>query len=125
MKSFSVRTQGLTQVLSKIERYDKRISDGIDDELTTAANNVAESARANAPKGGGNYKVLLGIANITSDIYAHTSKKFSKKVGVNNPIAAYVEFGTGSRVFQGSFSFSPEQKDFARLFYVSGKGRTP
>lgn len=116
MKTFSIRTKGLQQVLSKWDRLHKDKVDAVDNELSIAARNIEASARSRAPRGKG---------NLAGRIHAETGQRFRKAVGVNDPIAAYVEFGTGVKVFKGTYSFSAEQKDFAKLFYVSGKGRSP
>src|SRR5688500_4218860 len=113
MKTFTIKTKGLDSVLRNAEKIAKDKAHGIDTELDTAAINIHSDARGR-PKG-----------NLASQIYSDTSKRFSKSVGVGNPIGAYIEFGTGQHVFKGPYSFTPEEKQFAKQFYVSGKGKTP
>lgn len=112
MKTFTIRTKGLDNVLRNINRSSKEFARKVDNELDVAARNVASEARSRA-KG-----------SIASSIYANTSQEFRKTVGSSNPVAAYYEFGTGQFVFKGAYTFTPEEKQFAKLFYVSGKGTT-
>jgi hypothetical protein len=112
MRTFTVKTKGLDSVIKRFEQTNRKLAAQIDDEMDIVARNVAAEARANS-KG-----------SIAAQVYADTSQKFRKAVGNSNPIAAYVEFGTGRNVFQGSYSFTSEEKRFARQFYVSGKGTT-
>lgn len=115
---FNVEIQGLTQVLSKIEAYSKELADGLDEELSLAAENVANMARVRAPKGRSGQLA----ASITADI----GQRFSKTVSVPVLYAPYVEFGTGLKVFKSpSFNFTPEMKAYAMEFYVSGLGKEP
>lgn len=113
MKTFTLRTQGLDKVLRNAEKWAKDKTDKVDRELDTAVQNIAADARSRS------------AGSVSGNISADTSQKFRKSVGVNNKIGAYVEFGTGSKVFQGPYNFTGEERRFARLFYVSGKGKTP
>lgn len=110
----SIRIEGLEKVLRKIDKMDKFASTTIDLELDRAADNVLRDAKANAPRG--------RRQRIVNSLYAN-KMKFRKTVGAGAKFAAFAEFGTGSRVFKGSYSFTPDEKAFARRFYVSGKGR--
>lgn len=112
MRAFTIKTRGLEQVLTNMAKMNSRIAEGIDDELDIAARNVEAEARTRA-KG-----------RIASGIHADTRQKFRKTVGSTDPNAAFVEFGTGPFVFAGAYSFTADEKKFARLFYVSGKGTT-
>ncbi len=115
--------EGLESVIKNIEAYSIELGTAVDEELSTGAINIAERARADAPIGKtgalGNY------------VKASTGEKYNKTVDVFAPYAAYVEFGTGSRVFESilgankGFQFSDDMKEFAMEFYVSGKGRMP
>lgn len=116
---FKTTIQGLAQVLKKIESYDKKLATDVDDILSEGANNIARSAAARAPKG----KSGALAASISSD----TSMKYRKSVSVGVSYGPFVEFGTGSKVFdtKGGFTFTPEMRTYAMDFYVSGKGRLP
>lgn len=119
MIKFKAKISGLSQVLKQVEAYSKNMADEIDNELSVAAQNVASRAAVYAPVG--RTGALGGFIN------ADTSKRFDKTITAHAPYAAYVEFGTGSRVFEANsgFMFTPEMKEFAREFYVNGMGRMP
>lgn len=113
---FNVEIKGLNQVLSNTEKYSKDLANGIDQELSTAAENVAVMAKVRAPKG--------RTGELVSSISANISTKFSKSISASAPHAPFVEFGTGVRVFKTpEFNFTPEVRAYAREFFVSGKGR--
>lgn len=116
---FTVKIQGLESVLKKIERYDKALGEGVINELSQGAKNIAAVAKVNAPTG----KTGALAASGGFDI----SQPYRKSIFFTAPYAPYVEFGTGSKVFQSvnGFAFTPEMKDFAREFYVNGMGRMP
>ena len=114
---FKAKIEGLNDVLKKIEQYDKALAEGVDLELTEAAVNIANKARVAAPKGNSGQLA----ASIGSDV----SRKYNKSVFASAPYSAYVEFGTGAKVFKGPFQFTPSMKAYAREFYISGKGKLP
>lgn len=116
---FKIKIHGLSEVLKRIESYDKKLADGVDDILSQGAVNIAETARLRAPKG--------KSGALSASIMADTSMKYRKLVSVGVSYAPFVEFGTGSRVFdtKNGFTFTKEMRDYAMDFYVSGKGRLP
>lgn len=115
---YKVELKGLQQVLANIEKYSKDLADGIDQDLSTAAESVAVMAKTKAPIG--------KTGALGEYIRADVSIRFQKTVTVYAPYAAYVEFGTGVKVFKTpEFNFTPEMKAYAMEFYVSGKGREP
>lgn len=119
MIKFKTKIEGLEEVIRRIEDYSKTMGDDIDEELSVGAQNIAQRARQDAPIGRtgalGNY------------IRASVTERYNKQVEAFAPYSAYVEFGTGSRVFEAKsgFMFTPEMKEFAHEFYVNGKGRQP
>jgi hypothetical protein len=113
MRSFSIKTRGLDSVLRNHQRLSKQKVQQVDDLLEQAAREVYNEAKSKA-KG-----------SVAASMFIDTSLNMRKKVGNTSPIAAYVEFGTGKNVFKGaSYSHTSEERKFARLFYVSGKGTT-
>ncbi len=114
---FKAKIEGLSSVLRKIESYDKKLAVDVDVILSEGMNNVAINAAILAPVGKSG--ALGGY------IKADTSVKYHKSVTVYAPYAAYVEFGTGSRVFDSPFQFTPEMKAYAMDFFVTGRGRMP
>lgn len=117
MGAFKAEIKGLQQVRQRIEKFSKALSDDVDEILSEGAHNIAEAARNNAPKG--------ATGALKASISADTTEKWNKTISANVPYAAYVEFGTGSHVFENKigFDFAPEVKAFAEEFYVNGKGR--
>ena len=116
---FQAKIQGLASVIKKIEAYDKKLGEGVSIELRTAVDNAATTARSLAPTGATNL--------LRSSIGSNEIDKYNKSFFANAPYAAYVEFGTGSMVFKAKsgFMFTPEMREFAKEFYVNGKGRQP
>lgn len=119
MIKFKAQIKGLKEVIQKIEAYDKKLGNDVSTELDNGARNMASMAKAMAPMGrAGALKSTIGFSSLD---------KYNKEVFANAPYAAYVEFGTGSKVFQAKsgFMFTPEMRTFAMEFYVNGMGRMP
>lgn len=114
MATFKANIQGLGSVLNRIKQYDEALATGVDDILTDAAVNISTQAKATVAKD------TQALAN---SIGVDVSQKNSKVVGTDLVYGAYLEFGTGEFVFDGPFNFTDEQKQFAKQFFVSGKGR--
>jgi hypothetical protein len=113
---YYVEMNGLEKVLKNIEKYSKELADGIDDELSEAAQKVAVGAIFRAPMG--------RSGALKGSIRADTTIRFNKTVSAGISYAPYVEFGTGARVFKTPlFNFTSEMRAYAMEFYVSGKGR--
>ena len=112
-KGFTIQVKGLSQVLRNIERYDRKVAEVVDNELSKSAVNIQNRARQ------------LSEGKVSASVSADTSKKYKKEVGSNLFYAPYVEFGTGQKVFRNTrHQFSAAEKAYARNFYVSGKGTT-
>lgn len=118
MSTFKTQIKGLAELKAKLEKYNKDLSVGVDNILSQGAEFMAATARRNAPVG--RTGALGGF--IKADVNGP-----SKTVTAFAPYAPYVEFGTGSRVFDNriGYEFAPEVKDFAKEFYVNGKGKMP
>lgn len=119
MPTFKGNIQGLAQLKAKLEQYNKALSVDVDGILSDGAVSIAANARARAPKG--------NQGKLQASIRYDVSEPFQKTIEATAPYAAYVEFGTGSRVFENKigFDFAPEVKEFALEFYVNGLGRLP
>lgn len=117
MATFKAEIKGLQQVRARVEKVSQALSTGVDGILSEGAHNIAELARSNAPMG--------ASGKLKASISADVSEKWNKIVSANAPYAAYVEFGTGSHVFENKrgFDFAPEVKEFAKEFYVNGQGK--
>lgn len=114
-KGFSVEVKGLKELQKKLENYDQSLSKGVDQELTDGALNIAAKAKQLAPQG--------TSGKLAGSIGADVTRPFQKTIGTPLFYAPFVEFGTGRNVFKGPFNFTPEMRDFAREFFVSGKGK--
>jgi HK97 gp10 family phage protein len=115
---FKTEIKGLKELQVKLEQYDKNLANKIDEQLSIGAENIAVLAKSKAPVGRSG---KLG-ASISADV----SQRFSKSISVGVPYGAFVEFGTGSKVFKTpEFNFTPEMKAYALEFFVSGKGKQP
>lgn len=119
MPTFKGEIKGLAALKAKLDKYNKDLSVGVDGILSDGAMSIAANARARAPKG--------NQGKLPASIRADVSQPFNKIIEAGAPYAAYVEFGTGSRVFENKigFDFAPEVKQFALEFYVNGLGRMP
>jgi hypothetical protein len=66
---------------------------------------------------------------VSSSVAASSNLKITDKsfeLSFADQISPFIEFGTGSKVFESSnFNFTPEMKSYARNFFVNGLGRTP
>lgn len=119
MSTFKSNITGMKAVLDRIEKYDKALKQDLVQVLDEGAVSISDRARASAPQG------LTG--RLKASISADVSAPYSKVISADIYYAAFVEFGTGSMVFDNDagFSFTPEMKEFAKEFYVNGKGRMP
>lgn len=119
MAVFKTNIQGLAQLKAKLDNYSKQLSTDVDGILSDGAMSIAANARARAPKG--------NQGKLPASIRADVSIPFNKTIEATAPYAAFVEFGTGSRVFENKigFDFTPEIREFAKEFYVNGMGRLP
>jgi len=97
----------------KIKNFGKETEEIVKEELQSSIDDIYNEAlmRAPADMGGGGgirgsaYKDVAGLTG---------------EVGFRNKYAAYVEFGTGTKV-----QIPQGLEDYAMTFYVNGKGRLP
>lgn len=142
--TFNVTLIGLDKLLGDIKKYSEDIQTEIDAEIEDTARKVqmkaVEDAQAKiAPlahegmnalgqsvsKGGAN-SIPFGskqpVMNLPSMIGYEKKGKFSHEIESRHPLSAYFEFGTGVTVFQGETWIDEELRQYARTFYVNGKG---
>lgn len=114
-----IKTEGFNELLRAMDNYSKDLGDQVDVILSNGAQNIESEARAAAPRG--------NTGALASSISSNVSERFNKRVSVEVPYAAYVEFGTGIRVFENKigFVYSPELQSYANEFFVNGKGTMP
>ncbi len=91
----------------------KDLENGLDSVFTTAALEIAATAKRMAPKDEG---------TIAQSITANTATKMQKEINVNAPYAAYVEFGTGKYAAAYVSTLPAEWKDYAANFRGKGGG---
>lgn len=116
MGAFKANIQGLDRVLARIANIDEALATKVDKEIGQAAINIANTARSLVPGGAGELSNSIGVDQ---------SQHNERIVGTPLLFGAYVEFGTGEFVFITPVAFTEEQKEFAKQFYVNGKGRMP
>lgn len=113
----TIQVQGLTELLANISAYSQDLADQVDKSLDDGANEIVVLARADAPVG--------RTGALAQSINATLVPFGEKTITVSVPYGAFVEFGTGSKVFQNSrgFVYSTDLRAYAQEFYVNGKGR--
>ncbi len=116
MSGFAFKIEGLTETLSKFNSLPDEVKQAVDDELTATAEQIASDARILAPKD-------FGKLSGTDDLKLTRNEPLLKQVSALADYAAYVEFGTGSkvRITPGI----PGLEAYAYQFFVNGKGYLP
>ncbi len=110
---FAFKLEGLTETLAKFNSLPDEVKQAVDDELTATAEQIASDARTLAP-------VDLGKLHGTDDIKLTRNEPLLKQVSALADYAAYVEFGTGSKV-----SFWPIPIDLPEYaIQFKGQGKT-
>lgn len=89
----------------------KKLEEGIDTALNTAALEIEATAKRLAPK---------DMGAISQGISANTNGRFQKEITVNTPYAAYAEFGTGKYAAAYASTLPADWKTYAAQF----KGKT-
>jgi hypothetical protein len=112
----NIHISGLDVTLANIDKRVKMFEKDIKEELNEWADGTALKAKQLAPTNDGQLK-----ENIHPDYATENDLKASVTVAVF--YAAYVEFGTGKFAFNYVPTLPMEWQDFARLYYVNGKGR--
>lgn len=106
------KIKGLTELKKKLKNLDDATKQKIDDYLTAKALEIHADATRNA----GN---VVDNGFLKNGITFNTGTFLSKRVSSNASYSAYVEFGTGPYV-----NIPPGLEEFARQFYINGKGTT-
>jgi len=100
---------------AQLRAYAKNVNTSIQEIRRKAAVAIESAAKSEAPVDDG---------TLRASIHSTHNVSFSK-VRVEADYAAYVEFGTGAKAEEYLSSQSPELREYARQFFVSGKGRMP
>ena len=113
MPGLKIDMKGLDKTLAKLDM--KKFNERVEDEIHGFGLDVERDAKLLCPVDEG---LLKG--SIFQD-----PKEMSVVVGVRADYAAYVEFGTGRFAAAEVAKLPPEWQEYARTYYVNGKGRLP
>lgn len=116
MSGFSIRFEGLEK-LNLLKIAQEKL-DEIDTEVEGTLYDIQAKAKNRVPFGAGG-SALAGSITVLKDA------PMKGEVVVQKFYAPYVNFGTG--LFASQFLATQDQEwtDYARQFYVNGKGRIP
>ncbi len=117
MSGFAFKIEGLTETLAKFNSLPDEVKQAVDDELTATAEQIASDARIFAPKD-------LGKLSGTDDLKVTVNEPLKKQISALAEYAAYVEFGTGTKV--SITAAVPGLQEYAIQFKGAGKtGKHP
>jgi len=110
MAKKTIDLNGLKDYQDKLKRAPEDIKKRVYAEASSSSQDVATGARLLAP---------VDVANLRASIQVDGGNgKYAVSASAN--YAAYIEFGTGTAV-----SIPAGLEDYARTFFVSGKGALP
>jgi hypothetical protein len=104
---------GVETTIKNLERYAEKTVSDIESSLNVSANKIASKAKANA--------ITNGYENTASTIHAEPAVD-GAEVKVDSPIAAYLEWGTGSKV---RIEDDPELRKYEKTFEWPGVTKHP
>ncbi len=119
---------GLSQVKNKLKSYRDKVSQEIINQVQDSGTQIESDAIAKAPR----QLLIKGQKSQPETLDFHqridntvSNGGFSAEIGVQseNNLAIYVEFGTGEDAASYVPTLPKDIQDYARLFYVNGKGR--
>lgn len=109
-----VNIQGISKAVKDLQKVQKTTSDKLRDQIRVSTINVERNAKKRVPVDNGILRSSLRtrFGKLDADVYTELF------------YAPFVEFGTGTKVFQDpeGFTFSQEMKDYASQFR-RGAGR--
>lgn len=108
-----IKLEGNSAFIKAIQKFDKESTEFLKDEIQITLDQTYNRALVAAPAD------LGGGAGLRGSAYKDVAG-LKGEVGFRQKYAAYVEFGTGSKV-----DIPEGLKKYAMDFYVSGKGRLP
>lgn len=111
------RIKGLATVTNALKKKGAAIEQGVKDQLLLAASNIEADAYRDRPSDKIEIFKDQSSSGLTQTIEASSFG--------NVPLAAYLEFGTGSGYKAIEGTLEPEARELARQFYVNGQGRLP
>jgi HK97 gp10 family phage protein len=92
MGGFTFDITNISEVLGKLQSFDKKVQQDVKDEVNASALNIQSGAKRLAP---------VNLGQLRNSIYLKeqkVDKGFVFTVGSNASYAPYVEFGTGGKV---------------------------
>lgn len=122
--------KGANDVRKWLRGKGKEIEKKVVDLVDIYTGEIEQEAINNAPGAGDFIKTTYGSQQIQDNIRGFIYKEFSPdgltgRIGVSSNASkffVYVEFGTGSSSAQYLPTLPKEFQDFARRFYINGKG---
>lgn len=118
-KGLTIEIQGLNKALNDLKKFGKDKSDFVSNEIKATAYEIAAEAQQNLTGRAVDLGALRGSVRVG------TVTKFDATVHVDAYYAAYVEFGTGSYAARYLSTQPKEIRDYAKQFFVNGKGYMP
>jgi hypothetical protein len=122
--SFKIKAEGLDSALKRLREIGNSIESDVDKVIESNMKDIEVKAKQRVAsfsltgdEGGTGIKTSW-----TFTVYKGENSK-GWQFGNNNKIAPYLEFGTGTNVFQGEYWVTDELANYAKNFYVNGKGR--
>ena len=114
--SFSFSLLGTDALEKRLKDYSKKIQNRVEEEIEATAQDI----RAKAVR-----RVPVNLSTLKQGITIRPVSKGVWEVASNANYSAYVEFGTG--VYAASYvpTLPKEIQEYARQFYVNGKGTIP
>ena len=119
---------GLPQLKKKLADYSKKVQQDVKNQVQDSGTQIESDAIAKAPR----QLLIQGQKSQPETLDFHqridnteVNGGFGAEIGVQseNNLAIYVEFGTGEDAASYVPTLPKEIQDYARLFYVNGKGR--
>ena len=119
---------GLPQLKKKLADYSKKVQEEVKNQVQDSGTQIESDAIANSPR----QLLIKGQKSQPETLDFHQridntvlNGGFGAEIGVQseNNLAIYVEFGTGEDAASYVPTLPKEIQDYARLFYVNGKGR--
>lgn len=100
----------------------KAFQDKVERSLDSTVKQAADSIVSDAKAGDSDLPI---IANSIASEKIENGYMIEKGKGMDDPIYAYSEFGTGNYAAATLSSYPQEWKDMAMDYFINGKGRTP
>lgn len=106
------KISGLEKLQKKLNSID--LDKIVNEELELAGQGAVGDAKQKCISSSVSSSIGVDIKDKSVTLYA------------TDKVAPYIEFGTGTRVFETTeFNFTPEMKEYARRFFVNGQGYLP